>query len=133
MLGVEASLQSGVQLAAGNHVSVDAFGSQNGIQEAGAQCLAGVSDLVVLAEVTLHSGGKLTAVLAQLALAHHISGSAVLLGDVDQVDTIHVQMTVVSDSEMLAVVGFHINSPLLRFEYLLLIDHNWFLFLPRTE
>ena len=133
MLGVEAGLQSGIQLAAGNHVSVDAFGSQNGIQEAGAQSLAGVSNLVILTEVALHGGGEFTAVLAQLALAHDISGSAVLLGHVDQIDTVHVQMTIVSDGEMLAVVGFHINSPLMRFEYLLLIDHNWYPFLPRTE
>ena len=133
VLGIEAGLQSGVQLAAGNHVGVDAFRSQDRIQEAGAQSLAGVSNLVVLAEVALHGGGELTAVLTQLALAHNVSGSAVLLGDVDQIDTVHVQMTIVSDGKMLAVVGFHINSPLMRFEYLLLIDHNWYPFLPRRE
>ena len=132
MLGIKACLQGSIQLASGNHVGMDPLRSENGIKEPGAQGLAGVGDFVLFAKVALHRLGKIAAVFAQLALTHDISRRAVLLCHVHQIDTVHAQVAIVCNGEVLAVVGFHINSPLLRFGYLLLIDHSWFLFPLRT-
>ena len=121
MLGIEAGLQRGIELAAGDHVGVDALGLEDPVNKLGAQGLAGIGHLILLTEVAGHGLGKGAAVLADLLFAHHIDGGAVLLGHLHQIHAVQVQMTVVLDGEMVAVVVVHVNSPLLLFGYQLLI------------
>ena len=132
MPGIKARLQRRIKLAAGDHIRMDTLAGQNGIDEPGAQGLAGVGDLIALAEIAAHGLGKITAVLPDLSLAHNIGRGAVFTGDLHQIHIVQAEMPVVPNGKAIAVIGVHVSFPPMLFVYLRIIDPDWFPF-PRKR
>ena len=107
VLRIKTGLDGRIELAAGDDVRMDALGGEDRIDERGAQRLAGVGDLVALAEVAAHRLGEGAAVFAQAAFAHHIGRRAVFAAEVDQIDAVHQQMAVAAHREVLVINLFH--------------------------